>query len=323
MEVLSTSQIDKNADFFEIGGHSILAMKLLTKLNKEFNQILTLKNIFQNSTVQSLSDFIINKISDTASEHKETQPQNYVLSSNQEALWFNEKLNGKTTNYNIPQKYKITGKVDITLLEKAVNHVINRHEILRTIVREKDGIGYQEIREDLYVKIGEIDLTELKAEQQTTHVLQIEDDIQSEIFGIEKGPLLTIKLVKLSEKEFVLFVNLHHFVFDGWSVSIFLDEWLSFYDSEVNKKELILGNDFIQYKDFAVEQKSWLERNFKEEMLFWKRNLSGDLPKLELPLDTIRKKENRNNGSSFIVELTREELQSLKRMSLEKIQHYI
>ncbi|MFE4428491.1 amino acid adenylation domain-containing protein [Peribacillus butanolivorans] len=318
LEVLSTSQIDKNADFFEIGGHSILAMKLLTKLNKEFNQILTLKNIFQNSTVQSLSDFIINKISDTASEHKETQPQNYVLSSNQEALWFNEKLNGKTTNYNIPQKYKITGKVDSTLLEKAVNHVINRHEILRTIVREKDGIGYQEIREDLYVKIGEIDLTELKAEQQTTRVLQIEDDIQSEIFEIEKGPLLTIKLVKLSEKEFVLFVNLHHFVFDGWSVSIFLDEWLSFYDSEVNKKELILGNDFIQYKDFAVEQKSWLERNFKEEMLFWKRNLSGDLPKLELPLDTIRKKENRNNGSSFIVELTREELQSLKRMSLEK-----
>ncbi|MBR8645313.1 hypothetical protein KEH51_17285 [[Brevibacterium] frigoritolerans] len=65
-----------------------------------------------------------------------------------------------------------------------------------------------------------------------------------------------MKLVKLSEKDFVLFVNLHHFVFDGWSVSIFLDEWLSFYDSEVNEKELILGNDFKQYKDFALEQKT-------------------------------------------------------------------
>lgn len=318
LEVLSTSQIEKDADFFEMGGHSILAMKLLTKLNKEYNQILTLKNIFQNSTIDSLTAFIMTRISDTDSEHKEIQTENHVLSSNQEALWFNEKLNGKTTNYNIPQKYKITGKVDTSLLEKAVNHVIDRHEILRTIVHEKDGKGYQEIKEDLYIKINEMDLSELKAEQQTTRLLQIEDDVQSEIFEIEKGPLLTLKLVKLSENESVLFVNLHHFVFDGWSVSIFLDEWLSFYDSEVNEKELNLENDFTQYKDFAIEQKSWLESNIKEETLFWETNLSGELPKLELPLDTMRTKENRNDGSSFIVELTREELQGLKRMSLEK-----
>ncbi|KRF50114.1 hypothetical protein ASG97_15690 [Bacillus sp. Soil745] len=318
LEVLSTSQIDKDADFFEMGGHSILAMKLLTKLNKEYNQILTLKNIFQNSTIDSLTDFIINEISDHDKEHIEAQQENHVLSSNQEALWFNEKLNGKTANYNIPQKYKITGRVDTSMLEKALNHVVTRHEILRTTVREKAGKGYQEIREDLYIKIDEIDLSALKPEQQKTRMLQIEDDVQSEIFEVEKGPLLTVKLVKLSEKDFVLFVNLHHFVFDGWSVSIFLDEWLSFYDSEVNEKELILGNDFKQYKDFALEQKNWLENNMKEESQFWETNLSGDLPKLELPLDTVRTKENRNDGSSFIVELTREELQGLKRMSLEK-----
>ncbi|MFF2854827.1 condensation domain-containing protein, partial [Peribacillus sp. NPDC058002] len=153
LEVLSTSQIDKNADFFEVGGHSILAMKLLTKLNKEYNQILTLKNIFQNSTIDSLTAFIINEMSDHDIDHSEAQQKDHVLSSNQEALWFNEKLNGKTTNYNIPQKYKITGAVDISILEKSVNHVVNRHEILRTTVRENAGKGYQEIKEDLYIKI--------------------------------------------------------------------------------------------------------------------------------------------------------------------------
>ncbi|WP_349729729.1 amino acid adenylation domain-containing protein [Peribacillus frigoritolerans] len=318
LEVLSTSQIDKNADFFEVGGHSILAMKLLTKLNKEYNQILTLKNIFQNSTIDSLTAFIINEMSDHDIDHSEAQQKDHVLSSNQEALWFNEKLNGKTTNYNIPQKYKITGAVDTSIMEKSVNYVINRHEILRTTVRENAGKGYQEIKEDLYIKIDEIDLTALKPEQQSTRMLQIEEDVQSEIFEIEKGPLMTVKLVKLSEKESVLFVNLHHFIFDGWSVSIFLDEWLSFYDSEVNEKELILENDFKQYKDFAFEQKSWLEHNIKEESLFWKTNLSGELPKLELPLDTMRTKENRTDGSSFMVELTSEELDGLKRMSFEQ-----
>nr|AEC14348.1 nonribosomal peptide synthetase [Bacillus sp. NK2003] len=318
LEVLSTSQIDKNADFFEVGGHSILAMKLLTKLNKEYNQILTLKNIFRNSTIDSLTAFIINEMSDHDIDHSEAQQKDHVLSSNQEALWFNEKLNGKTTNYNIPQKYKITGAVDTSIMEKSVNYVINRHEILRTTVRENAGKGYQEIKEDLYIKIDEIDLTALKPEQQSTRMLQIEEDVQSEIFEIEKGPLMTVKLVKLSEKESVLFVNLHHFIFDGWSVSIFLDEWLSFYDSEVNEKELILENDFKQYKDFAFEQKSWLEHNIKEESLFWKTNLSGELPKLELPLDTMRTKENRTDGSSFMVELTSEELDGLKRMSFEQ-----
>lgn len=259
-----------------MGGHSILAMKLLTKLNKEYNQILTLKNIFQNSTIDSLTAFIMTRISDTDSEHKEIQTENHVLSSNQEALWFNEKLNGKTTNYNIPQKYKITGKVDTSLLEKAVNHVIDRHEILRTIVHEKDGKGYQEIKEDLYIKINEMDLSELKAEQQTTRLLQIEDDVQSEIFEIEKGPLLTLKLVKLSENESVLFVNLHHFVFDGWSVSIFLDEWLSFYDSEVNEKELNLENDFTQYKDFAIEQKDGWKVTLKKKRYFGKQTYLGN-----------------------------------------------
>ncbi|MET1177067.1 amino acid adenylation domain-containing protein [Peribacillus simplex] len=318
LEVLSTSQIDKKADFFEVGGHSILAMKLLTKLNKEYNQILTLKNIFQNSTIDSLTAFIINEMSDHDLDHSEAQQKDHVLSSNQEALWFNEKLNGKTTNYNIPQKYKITGAVDTSIMEKTVNCVISRHEILRTTVRENAGKGYQEIKEDLYIKIDEIDLTALKPEQQSTRMLQIEEDVQSEIFEIEKGPLMTVKLVKLSEKESVLFVNLHHFIFDGWSVSIFLDEWLSFYDSEVNEKELILENDFKQYKDFAFEQKSWLEHNIKEESLFWKTNLSGELPKLELPLDTMRTKENRTDGSSFMVELTSEELHGLKRMSFEQ-----
>lgn len=318
LEVLSTSQIDKKADFFEVGGHSILAMKLLTKLNKEYNQILTLKNIFQNSTIDSLTAFIINEMSDHDLDHSEAQQKDHVLSSNQEALWFNEKLNGKTTNYNIPQKYKITGAVDTSIMEKTVNCVIDRHEILRTTVRENAGKGYQEIKEDLYIKIDEIDLTALKPEQQSTRMLQIDEDVQSEIFEIEKGPLMTVKLVKLSEKESVLFVNLHHFIFDGWSVSIFLDEWLSFYDSEVNEKELILENDFKQYKDFAFEQKNWLEHNIKEESLFWKTNLSGELPKLELPLDTIRTKENRTDGSSFIVELTSEELHGLKRMSFEQ-----
>ncbi|MGE7906913.1 amino acid adenylation domain-containing protein [Peribacillus sp. NPDC094092] len=318
LEVLSTSQIDKNADFFEVGGHSILAMKLLTKLNKEYNQILTLKNIFQHSTVDSLTAFIINEMSDHGIDQSEAQQKDHVLSSNQEALWFNEKLNGKTTNYNIPQKYKITGAVDTSILEKSVNHVVNRHEILRTTVRENAGKGYQEIKEDLYIKINEIDLSALKPEQQSTRILQIEEDVQSEIFEIEKGPLMTVKLVRLSEKESVLFVNLHHFIFDGWSVSLFIDEWLSFYDSEVNEKELILENDFKQYKDFAFEQKNWLEQNIKEESLFWKTNLSGELPKLELPLDAIRTKENRSDGSSFIVELTSEELHGLKRMSLEQ-----
>lgn len=318
-EILSISSVNKNADFFELGGHSLLAMKLLTKLNKQLNHSLTLKDIFQHSTVLSLSKYIIDQIPHTSeSDIEEIKSESYTLSSNQEALWFDQKLNGNTTNYNIPQKYILTGKVDISLLEKALNQVINRHEILRTVVYEKDGKGYQEIQENLHCKIKEIDLSKVNTEDQINQISQIEEEVKLKIFEIEKGPLLSITLVKLKEENFILFVNHHHFVFDGWSVGIFFDEWLSFYDKVMNQEEISANKNFLQYKDFSLKQKEWLKRNFEQEMLFWKRHLRGNLPKLELPLDAVRKKKSQNKGNSFIVELDKKELQALKLLSLEK-----
>lgn len=127
----------------------------------------------------------------------------------------------------------------------------------------------------MYIKIDEIDLSALKPEQQTTRMLQIEDDVQSEIFEVEKGPLLTVKLVKLSEKDFVLFVNLHHFVFDGWSVSIFLDEWLSFYDSEVNEKELILEMTLNNIRILPMSRKTGWKITSKKNRNFGKQTYLG------------------------------------------------
>ncbi|MFC0562219.1 non-ribosomal peptide synthetase [Halalkalibacter alkalisediminis] len=316
-EVLAIEHIDPNADFFELGGHSITAMKVVSKLNKVSKNAITLKAIFEHPSVNSLSTYLSTKMDDQIRNESCSETAQYVLSSNQEALWFNEKL-GNSTSYTIPQKYRVKGKLDAVLLEKALNLVIKRHESLRTVVREKGGKGFQEIREDVSIKLSEENIENLSEELQLTRLSKIEETLQSMSFDVEEGPLLVVRLVKLSESEFVLYVNIHHLIFDGWSVGIFWDEWLSFYDSLMNETKPNLDLDFKQYKDVAAEQRSWLEVHAKKEMEFWKNNLSGDLPKLELPLDSSRLKDSTNPGSSFIVEVKKEELERLKSMSFDR-----
>ncbi|WP_332629897.1 amino acid adenylation domain-containing protein [Halalkalibacter flavus] len=318
-EVLAIEHIDPNADFFELGGHSITAMKVVSKLNKIYKNknAITLKAVFEHSSVNSLSTYLSTMVDGQGRDESCSEGTQYVLSSNQEALWFNEKL-GNVTSYTIPQKYRVKGKLDTVLLERALNLVIKRHESLRTVVREKGGKGFQEIREDVSIKLCEEDIGNLTEELQLAFLSNIEEDLQTMTFDVEEGPLLVVKLVKLCDSDYVLYVNIHHLVFDGWSVGIFWDEWLSIYDSLMNKTNPNLNIDFKQYKDVAAKQRRWLEVHGKEEMEFWKDNLSGDLPKLELPLDSPRLKDTTNPGSSMIVEVKKEELERLKSMSLDR-----
>ncbi|MBD8033049.1 non-ribosomal peptide synthetase [Solibacillus merdavium] len=317
-DVLGLEYIKYDADFFELGGHSILAMKLLGKLNKEFSGKIELKAIYQHRTIELLSRYVESlKVEQQMPYIESEEVQRYRLSSNQESLWFNEKLTGKSTDYNIPQKYNIHGQLNIEKLESALNKVSERHEILKCVIKEEKGVGYQSIQPNLLHTIKTVDLVNLSDDEQKSMLQQIENEMRAETFDLESGPLLTVKLAIISETQYILFLNIHHLIFDGWSTEIFFNEWLSFYEDEMMGKRSFKPEKVPQYKDFVYKQQKWLEESYEKDIQFWKDHLSGDLPKLNLPYDTLTPQTKNNGGRSFIVKLDKENLERLKAVAMD------
>jgi len=316
-EVLGLESIKHDADFFELGGHSILAMKLLGKLNKEFSGKVELKAIYQHRSIELLSRYVEALEEEKKTCFKMEKEQSYRLSSNQESLWFNEKLNGKSTDYNIPQKYHIHGQLNIDKFESALNKVSERHEILKSVIKEEKGVGYQSIQPNLFHAIKKINLINLSDDEQKRMLQLIENEMMAETFDLENGPLLTVKLTVISETHYILFLNIHHLIFDGWSTEIFFNEWLSFYEDEMVGKSSFKPEIIPQYKDFVNKQQKWLEESYEKDIQFWKNHLSGTLPKLNLPYDTLTSEIKNNSGQSFIVKLEKEHLERLKVIAME------
>jgi hypothetical protein len=234
------------------------------------------------------------------------------LSFSQERLWFIDKLEG-SISYHIPTVLRLSGPLDLEALEFVLQAIINRHEVLRTVIYEIDGIGYQRVNPKNQWKLLTIDGTTLGTDN-----LSLRQKIQqliSKPFDLSKDDMLRAQLIKLSETENLLVVTLHHIASDGWSTSIIVKEILDLYKAFKLKRFNLLEDLPIQYADFAIWQRKYLEGEIlNQKLAYWKRKLE-DVPALDFPTDYVRPAVQSIRGKSIKFSIDKKLTEQLKDLS--------
>jgi amino acid adenylation domain-containing protein/non-ribosomal peptide synthase protein (TIGR01720 family) len=245
------------------------------------------------------------------------RPENLGLSYAQQRLWFIDQLEGgASTEYNIPVALRLRGELDLGALERVINTIVTRHESLRTHFTVVDGEPLQVIEQELRIVIPIEDLSGLKDQAQEEQVMDALRREWERSFDLARGPVLRVRLLKLKEQEHVLIRTMHHIVSDGWSEGIFNRELEALYEAYQEGRENPLKPLEVQYADFALWQRKWLEEGALDEGLkYWKEQLAGMSESLELPTDRVRPPVQTFVADVHRVKLSAEQTARLKLLS--------
>ena len=213
----------------------------------------------------------------------------FPLSFAQQRLWFFEQLTPGNFPYHIVAGVRLTGTLDARSLDRSLNELVKRHEVLRTAFKTINGQPVQAIASNLELKILEIDLRSLPETERDREVKRLIAAEAKLAFDLSQAPLLRAKLLHLSDSNWVLLLSTHHIIFDGWSMGIFIQELATFYQAFSTGKPSPLPELSVQYADFASWQRQWLQGEVLETQLaYWKKQLGGNLSVLNLPTDRPR-----------------------------------
>jgi amino acid adenylation domain-containing protein len=213
------------------------------------------------------------------------------LSLAQERLWFLDQLESGNPAYSdgIGKAFRLLGPLDVAALERSLNEIVRRHEALRTTFTSVNGQPVQVIASALTLWLPMVDLRELSETERGAEAERLAAEEAQRPFDLAQGPLLRAKLLRLSEREHVLLVTMHHIVSDDWSVGVFMKELTTVYEAFSAEKSSPLSELPIQYADFAYRQRLWLQSEMLEsELDYWKQQLGGGAPVLQLPTDRPR-----------------------------------
>ena len=222
-----------------------------------------------------------------------TQWERLPLGFAQERVWFLNQLEPGSVAYNLPVAVTIRGELDIDQLEQAFNLIIARHENLRTLFPSQDGQGQQVILDRLDFKLERMDLSHCRTREEGDR--QAREICQSEAatpFDLARGPLLRGRVIKLAEQEHLLMLNMHHIISDGWSLGILTQELGEILEALQQGRSPELKPLPIQYVDYAVWQRRWLEESgtLKRQLGYWQEKLTGVAESLDLATDYPRPK---------------------------------
>src|SRR3989442_619268 len=211
------------------------------------------------------------------------------LSFAQQRLWFLDQLQPGNSSYNVSRHVRITGSLDCQALARAFNAVVERHESLRTVFRLAGNEPVQIIQAHQDLPLPLIDLSGLAENERVQEIARLALKHSEIAFSLADGPLLSARLVRLSLADHLLFVTLHHIITDAWSTALLLRELVTLYDSFTANQPSPLKELPIQYADFALWQREFLQGGTLEKQLsYWKQQLAGAPAMLELPLDRPR-----------------------------------
>ena len=321
--VLGLDELDIYEDFYALGGDSIIAIKLANTIKAVTKIDIDTSDIFEHQTVVELAEFLGGQISeeDIVEEEKEekiTEERYFDLSKPQQRIWFLQKYNPEMTAYNMPFDFEYTNKIEEESLMRAMKKMIDRHSALRTVfIEEKPGVPKQKILpkiEEVPVKI--IDLTNEEDPDQVVREQIAEENKQ--VFDL-KEPLFKVRVYLKSEDTTQIYINIHHIVGDGWSIGLFLEEFLQVYQNYLAGQTVQLPKLTVSYEEWLEDQINWLESDkCKEAEEYWLEEIQKPLPVLNLPTDFPRPPQKTYSGSSLIEWINNEKTKQLKELAREK-----
>lgn len=210
----------------------------------------------------------------------------FPVSFAQQRLWFLEQLVPGNPFYNVPTAVRLVGQLSVTALEQTFNEIVRRHEALRTTFRMIDGEPVQVIAPILELSLS---LVNLQIANKEAEVQRLATEAFQQPFDLVKGPLLRVKLLQLGEAEHVLLLTMHHIIADGWSAGVLVRELRTLYTAFVSGQPSPLKDLPIQYADFTHWQRQWLQGEvLATQMNYWRQQLEGAAPSLDLPTDRTR-----------------------------------
>ena len=284
---LASDAIDGEDDFFHLGGHSLLATRVLSRIKQAFSVDMPLKTLFERPRLINLAEAIdAAGFVDTAVIRPVQRQSRMPLSYAQERIWVLHRMDPGGVSYNVPGAVRMQGPLDIDRLEHAFRQVITRHESLRTVFLEEDGVLFQRILPEVAFDLQRFDLSETPAGSRESDAGSLCRAEATTPFDLERGPLIRARIITLADDDHLLMVNMHHIVSDGWSIGLFIEEighFLAGHDDELPPLP-------IQYADFSVWQRDWLEHGgeLKRQLAYWTETLADSPELLELPTDFPR-----------------------------------
>lgn len=275
-DILSIERIGIDDNFFELGGDSLNIVSLVTRIHREFNVELPLERIYKSPNIKEIGEFIENTKKNVFLPIQPIRKQEYYkASAAQKRLYLLMQIEGNKTAYNMPWAMLVEGNLDKEKIENAIKFLVNRHESLRTAFELVGGELVQRIYNNIDFQINYSKTAEYKLKNMINEFIQP--------FDLSKAPLLRVKIIQLSEEKYILLFDMHHIISDGASANILLDELANLYEGRALTKLR------LQYKDYSEWQNELLKSEaMKRQEEFWLSVFSGDIPALNMPIDSPR-----------------------------------
>jgi amino acid adenylation domain-containing protein len=307
-EVLQVERVGRHDDFFELGGHSLLAMQVITRIRQVLGRELPVRVLFKSSTAAALARQLSSALqAEVLPMTRADRGVALPLSWAQQRLWFIDQLEGAGAAYHVPAAVRLHGALDTAALQGALDTLLERHEVLRTVLRGVDGQPVQVITEMKRFALQVLDLSAQAADEREQEVHEQTRQEASARFDLSTGPLIRGRLLKLEDDEHILLVTMHHVVSDGWSQGVLIREMGALYAAYREGRANPLPPLPIQYADYALWQRQWLQGDvLDEQMEYWNKRLSGAPALLELPTDRPRPAVRSYRGASVPIVLDRE-----------------
>ena len=320
-QLLKRDQVGIHENFFELGGHSLLATQVVSRVRESFNVELPLRVIFESPTISEISETIEEAM--RAEEGVALSPiipisrdSQLPLSFSQQRLWFIDRFEPESAAYNVPASVRLRGQIDVPALEQALSELIRRHETLRTVFGEAEGLPVQAIMPAEPLHLAITDIGELSEEERLIEARRLVTCDALLPFDLSRGPLLRTGLVRLADDDHIVLFTMHHIVSDGWTIDVLIRELTALYTAFTNSEPSPLTELPIQYADFAAWQREWLQGEVLEsELRYWRQALSGAPAMLELPTDRPRPAVQSSHGANQLIVLSEELTAGLKQLS--------
>ncbi|MFK0343223.1 amino acid adenylation domain-containing protein [Pseudomonas asiatica] len=300
-QVLQVPQVGLGDNFFALGGHSLLATQAVSRIRKQLGVDIPLRSLFDTVDLQAFAQAVAEGEQGAGLDIEILDRQQPLpVSRSQNRQWLFWKLTPESLAYNTPMAVRMQGHLDHCAVQAALDALVTRHESLRTVFVEADGLPWQRILPAATVPIG---FEDLSGQDHAAQMRKLEAEAFVP-FDLEHGPLLRARLFKVHAQEHLLSLTLHHIVSDGWSMSLLVREFAAAYNAAATGQAQTIEPLPVQYADFAAWQRKWLaEGQMQAQIDYWKARLEDDFEVLELPADRIRPQVKSYQGSRFDVRL--------------------
>ena len=313
-EVLHVEAIGATDDFFQLGGHSLVATQVMSRVRETFGVDLPVRTLFRAPTVERLAAAVAEARRTAPGAATESAPPiepaprdaPLPLSYSQQRLWFVHQLEPDSPAYNVFSALRLTGHLDLDALRRSMDEVVRRHEVLRTVFALDDEVPSQRVLPATPGEYELLDLSDLPEDERSAELARVVHEESRRPFDLACGPLLRAKLVRLDPREHAVLTTMHHIVSDAWSTGVLVTEIAAHYEALLAGGRADLPELPVQYGDFAVWQRSWLrDETLDAQLAYWRGQLAG-LPTLDLPADHPRPPVRSDRGGQIAVALPAE-----------------